>query len=144
MPTAATSSSSRRPGAGVGGTRINTYTADPALRTAGVTRVWRFGWPYALPLRFRSSTASTFDLPDLSTPYVSGRVDSTRLRKPEALTPLAGDHGVINEFLTDTTINAAHRLGVLHADTPLQRGSWTTVPCRVRLADARFHAVRES
>lgn len=101
VPTAANLVFFPQTGAGVGGTGINTYTADPALRTAGVTLGDSAATPYpSLPI----VTASNFDLPDMSTPYVSAVTDP--VAQAEALSRSLATTAVINEYLGDVSILA--------------------------------------
>jgi len=88
------------------------FTADPALRTiaggpTGVTTGTAANTAYAggtLPL----VTASQFDLPDLSTPYILGLAGATGpLAQAEALTRSLAVMNVINEYITDPSIAAS-------------------------------------
>ena len=94
----------------------DSFTADPSLRTifggpTGVTTgtAANTGYPNGLPI----ITASQFDLPDLSTPYLligafpgvaPGAADP--LIQAEALTRSLAQVNVINEFITDPVIAA--------------------------------------
>lgn len=87
------------------------FTADPALRTTKGTATGvqdGAGGSYAgtVPI----VTASQFDLPDLSTPYLLGTYPPTAaapLVQAEALTRSLAVMNVINEYITDPAI-AAH------------------------------------
>jgi hypothetical protein len=88
------------------------YTADPALRTVagGATGVQNgAGGAYtggSVPI----IAASMFDLPDLSTPYLSNQfvggvlTAASPIQQAEALTRSLAVLNVINEYITDPTI----------------------------------------
>lgn len=90
---------------------VDLYTADPALRTVagGATGVQNGnGGPYTggtVPI----VQASMFDLPDLSTPYLSNQFPlspASPLLQAESLTRSMAVINVINEYITDPTIAA--------------------------------------
>ena len=86
---------------------VDTFTADPLMRTAGGsilrsdptngTTVAGSGTPMI--------AASFYDLPDLSTPYLLANV-GTPLVQAEALTAALATKSVVNEYLTTTSISA--------------------------------------
>jgi hypothetical protein len=84
---------------------VDTYTADPALRTLFVTN--GDTTPYvsgSLPI----VAASNFDLPDMSTPYVIAGigVPIAPIIQAENLSRALATTAVMNEYLGDTSINA--------------------------------------
>lgn len=88
----------------VGGTGVNTYTADPALRTAGVTNGDGTAYAGTLPI----VSASNFDLPDMSTPYITAGIGlaSDPVLQAEALSRALATTAVMNEYLGDKSISA--------------------------------------
>lgn len=99
------------PQTGAPAPNIDFFSADPSLRTTagnGVTQV-QDGNGNAFPGLLPIITASMFDLPDLSTPYILP-FDGTAALQPlvyvGTLQASLATGSVINEFVTDTGINA--------------------------------------
>jgi hypothetical protein len=89
------------------GLDINTLTADPLLRTTdrrgtdpatGTVDVIAVGAPFI--------AASYYDLPDLSTPYVTAVSATAPLIQAFNLTSAVATKSVVNEYLTTTSIGA--------------------------------------
>jgi len=95
------------PQTGDAATGVNFYTADPLLRTAHVAKYDASAAAYAMDTT-APVTAGFYDLPDLSTPYVSiGAVNTNPLDQARALTASIAASSVTNEFLTDSAIVAS-------------------------------------
>jgi hypothetical protein len=100
------------PQTGANAATPDNFTADPALRTVaggGATDVQNgsgAAFPGAVPI----VTASQFDLPDLSTPYLLlaayPAVAADPIAQAETLTRTLATTNVINEYIGDTTITA--------------------------------------
>lgn len=86
----------------VGAANINAFTADPLLRTES----WRVASGATALSQATTATisASMYDLPDLSTPYLSATTDA-RVQAADLTSKLAAKT-VINEYLTTTSIAA--------------------------------------
>jgi len=83
--------------------QANVFTADPLLRTAGVTGE---GAGFTAP----AIKIANYDLPDLSTPYTRATATGTATAPATqalALTASITKTALINEFLTDDAISAA-------------------------------------
>ncbi len=87
------------PAAAVAGS-ADVYTADPLLRTTGVSAG---GVTPAYTGTFPAIVAANFDLPDLSTPYAGNTTPSVQaISLTQAITKTA----LINEYITDDSISA--------------------------------------
>jgi hypothetical protein len=84
------------------GATIDSFTADPLLRTANVSRYT--GTAYAVDAT-PAVAAAYYDLPDMSTPYTT--TGATPLRQATDLTAAIAATAATNEFLTDQTIQAS-------------------------------------
>lgn len=86
----------------VGAANINGFTADPLLRTDS----WRVatGATALSQATAATITASQYDLPDLSTPYLAATTDA-RAQAGDLTAKLAAK-SVVNEYLTTTAIAA--------------------------------------
>lgn len=84
------------------GVTVNNFTADPLLRTDS----WRIatGATALSQATTATITASMYDLPDLSTPYLAATTDA-RAQASNLTTQLAA-RAVMNEYLTTTSIAA--------------------------------------
>jgi hypothetical protein len=98
------------PQTGASAGNVDTFTADPALRTLagtalGVTIGDAGNTAYAgtLPV----VAAAFFDLPDMSTPYLAGAITTASpLAQAEALSRSLATVNVINEYIGDPVITA--------------------------------------
>jgi hypothetical protein len=88
------------------GSTINDYSADPLLRTAQVASYT--GAAYAADTS-AAVAAGYYDLPDLSTPYVTSglAVGLQPLEQAANVTDALAASSVTNELLTDTTIQGS-------------------------------------
>ena len=84
------------------GATIDSFTADPLLRTANVSRYT--GTAYATDAT-PAVAAAYYDLPDMSTPYTA--IATSPLSQAVDLTAAIAATSATNEFLTDQTIQAS-------------------------------------
>lgn len=91
-------------GDSVGAPAINSFTADPLLRTANVAKYDPTGAAYVADAT-PAVTAGYYDLPDLSTPYTAAAANP--LQQAKSVTGAIASTSTTNEFLTDTAIVAS-------------------------------------
>ena len=89
----------------VGSATIDTFTADPLLRTANIgTKKTAAGVATDAPTTVPAIDAAFYDLPDLSTPYVT--TATTPLLQAQALTQALAVKTITNQYATDAGISA--------------------------------------
>jgi hypothetical protein len=95
-------------GDAVGIPTINSYTADPLLRSANVSKYDPTGAAYAADTT-PAVTAGYYDLPDFSTPYTQTAAPAavTAQVQAKSVTGAIASTSTTNEFLTDTAIVAS-------------------------------------
>ena len=89
--------------ANVGVATIDSFTADPLLRAANVSR-WNASTLAYVADTIPAVAAAYYDLPDMSTPYTT--TGNTPLRQAWDLTAALAASSATNEFLTDRSIDA--------------------------------------
>lgn len=86
---------------------VNAVTADPLLRTENrIATDPASGAVGAIAATSPFIAASYYDLPDLSTPYVTATSNQAPLVQAYALTSALATKSVVNEYLTTTSIGA--------------------------------------
>ena len=89
----------------VGSATIDTFTADPLLRTANIgTTKTAAGLATGTVANVPAIEAAFYDLPDLSTPYVT--TATTPLLQAQALTQALAVKTITNQYATDAGISA--------------------------------------